>query len=107
MHVPLRAIDIGLELSPCGSNPIHYRTPLKDSRVMQRIKSNQYSIQVIIKMESVGFITMDDFHFVVTPLPQNYIKVSEYDFNLNVTANHDEQGLKKSCLMPTKYFLHK
>ena len=71
---------------------------------MQRITSNQYSIQVIIKMESV---TMDDFHFVVTPLPQNYKKVSEYDLNFNVTVNHDEQGLKKSCLMPTKYFLHK
>ena len=97
--MPLRAIDIGLELSPCGSNPIHYRTPLKDSRVMQRIKSNQYSIQVIIKMESVVF--------VVTPLPQNYIKVSEYDLNFNVTINHDEQGFKKSRLLPTKYFLHK
>ena len=50
---------------------------------------------------------MDDFHFVVTPLPQNYIKVSEYDLNFNVTVNHDEQGFKKSRLMPTKYFLHK
>ena len=72
---------------------------------MQRIKGNQYSIQVIIKN---GIrITIDDFHFGVTPLPQNYITVSEYDLNFNVTANHDEQGLKKSCLMPTKYFLHK
>ena len=68
---------------------------------MQRIKSNQYSIQVIIKNG------IRSFHFGVTPLPQNYITVSEYDLNFNVTANHDEQGLKKSCLMPTKYFLHK
>ena len=38
LHVPLRAIDIGLELSPCGSNPIHYRTPLKGSQIMQSIR---------------------------------------------------------------------
>ena len=52
-------------------------------------------------------MTMDGFHFVITLLSENYITVSEYNFNLNLTANHDEQGLKKSCLMPTKYFLHK